>query len=239
MHSISHHGDRGAVNLAAGIGLRGVVVLITSGMSRLGRRFLRGRGMSRQFAMFETAIGACGIAWSEAGIVALQLPERDVAHTQARLLRRWPDAREAEPSPVVRAAIDNVVALTSGTEVEQAGAALRDLVLDLEDVPAFDREVYAMARTIAPGKTLTYGEIAARIAEPDAAREVGQALGRNRIPIIVPCHRVVAAGGRTGGFSATGGVDTKLRLLEIERTTFADGPTLFDNDAAFARLQRR
>jgi methylated-DNA-[protein]-cysteine S-methyltransferase len=195
--------------------------------------------MSTRFALFETAIGACGIAWSETGIVALQLPERDRARTQTRLLRRWPDACETPPPPAVQVAIDNVVALTSGASVEQAGADLRNVVLDLEDVPAFDRDVYAVARAIAPGRTLTYGEIAARIGEPDAAREVGQALGRNRIPIIVPCHRVVAAGGRAGGFSATGGVDTKLRLLEIERATFADGPTLFDDDAAFARLQRR
>jgi methylated-DNA-[protein]-cysteine S-methyltransferase len=195
--------------------------------------------MSTQFALFETAIGACGIAWSEAGIVALQLPERDRARTQARLLRRWPDAREAAPPPAAQAAIDAVVTLISGAAPDRIAADFDAIALDLEDVPAFDREVYAVARTIAPGKTLTYGEIAARIGEPDAAREVGQALGRNRVPIIVPCHRVVAAGGGTGGFSATGGVDTKLRLLEIERATFTDGPTLFDGDAAFARLQRR
>jgi methylated-DNA-[protein]-cysteine S-methyltransferase len=195
--------------------------------------------MSTQFALFETAIGACAIAWSEAGIVALQLPEADRARTQARLLRRWPQASEAPPSPAVQAAIDAVVALTSGAAAERTGADLAAITLDLEELPDFDREVYAVARTIAPGETLTYGEIAARIGEPGAAREVGQALGRNRIPIIVPCHRVVAAGGKTGGFSATGGVDTKLRLLEIERATFTEGPTLFDGDKAFTRLQRR
>ncbi len=195
--------------------------------------------MGTHFALFDTAIGACGIAWSEAGIVALQLPERDRARTQARLLRRWPEASEAAPSPAIQAAINTVVTLVSGTAPDRIQADLESIVLDLGDVPAFDCEVYEVARTIAPGKTLTYGEVAARIGEPEAAREVGQALGRNRIPIIVPCHRVVAAGGRTGGFSARGGVDTKLRLLEIERTTFTDGPTLFDGDAAFAHLQRR
>ena len=195
--------------------------------------------MSTQFALFETAIGACAIAWSEAGIVALQLPEADRARTQARLLRRWPQAHEAPASPAVQAAIDAVVALTSGAMAERTGADLAAITLDLEELPDFDREVYAVARTIAPGETLTYGEIAARIGEPGAAREVGQALGRNRIPIIVPCHRVVAAGGGTGGFSATGGVTTKLRLLEIEGTSFTDWPTLFDDDAAFARLQHR
>jgi methylated-DNA-[protein]-cysteine S-methyltransferase len=189
--------------------------------------------------MFNTAIGTCGIGWSEAGIVALQLPEADRARTRARLLRRRPDACETAPPPAIAAAIDAVVTLMSGAAPDRIAADLDAIALDLDDVPAFDREVYAVARTIAPGKTLTYAEIAARIGEPGAAREVGQALGRNRIPIIVPCHRVVAAGGGTGGFSATGGVDTKLRLLEIERATFADGPTLFDDDVAFARLQRR
>jgi methylated-DNA-[protein]-cysteine S-methyltransferase len=195
--------------------------------------------MSTQFTLFDTAIGACGIAWSEAGIVALQLPEADRERTRARLVRRWPDACEAAPPPAVGAAIDTVVALISGAAPDCIGADLEAIALDLTDTPAFDRPVYAVARTIAPGRTLTYGEIAARIGEADAAREVGQALGRNRIPIIVPCHRVVAAGGRTGGFSARGGVDTKLRLLEIERATFTGGPTLFDDDTAFARLQRR
>jgi methylated-DNA-[protein]-cysteine S-methyltransferase len=195
--------------------------------------------MSTNFALFDTAIGACGIAWSDAGIVAVQLPEADRERTRARLVRRWPDACEATPPPAVASAIDTIVALISGAASDRIGADLEAIALDLEDVPAFDRKVYAVARTIAPGKTLTYGDIAARIGEPGAGREVGQALGRNRIPIIVPCHRVVAAGGGTGGFSARGGVDTKLRLLEIERATFTDGPTLFDDDAAFARLQRR
>jgi methylated-DNA-[protein]-cysteine S-methyltransferase len=194
--------------------------------------------MSTQFALFDTAIGACAIAWSEAGIVALQLPERARTRTQARLLRRWPEASETAPPPAVAAAVDAVVTLISGAAPDRIGVDLNAIALDLEDVPAFDRNVYEVARTIAPGKTLTYGEIAARIGAPDA-REVGQALGRNRIPIIVPCHRVVASGGKTGGFSARGGVDTKLRLLEIERATFTDGPTLFDDDTAFARLQRR
>jgi methylated-DNA-[protein]-cysteine S-methyltransferase len=195
--------------------------------------------MSTHFALFETAIGACGIAWSKAGIVALELPERDPARTRARLRRRWPQATEAPPSPAVQAAIEGVVALTSGATAERAGPDLRSITLDLEELPAFDREVYAVARTIASGETLTYGEIAARIGDPGAAREVGQALGRNPIAIIVPCHRVVAAGGKTGGFSANGGVNTKLRLLEIERARLTDGPTLFDGDDAFARLQRR
>jgi len=115
-----------------------------------------------------------------------------------------------------RAAIDGIVALLEG---EDAGD-LSEIELDLRAVPAFNAAVYRVARTIPPGETLTYGEIAARLDDPGAARAVGQALGANPIPIIVPCHRVLAAGGRAGGFSAPGGVMTKLKLLEIERRRF-------------------
>jgi methylated-DNA-[protein]-cysteine S-methyltransferase len=190
--------------------------------------------MTTAFILFETTIGSCAIAWSGAGILALQLPAADDDRTRARVLRRWPDAREDAPPPAVRHAIDGVVALLSGAAVDLSAVAL-----DMERVPAFERRVYEAARAIPPGKTLTYGDIAARLGDPGAAREVGQALGRNPFAVIVPCHRVVAAGGKTGGFSATGGVTTKLRLLEIERAQLGSGPTLFDRDDAFARLQRR
>jgi methylated-DNA-[protein]-cysteine S-methyltransferase len=150
------------------------------------------------------------------------------------VLRRWPDAHEEPPPPAAQHAVDGVVALLSGAAVD-----LSAVPLDMERVPAFERRVYEVARTIPPGQTLTYGEVAARLGDPGAAREVGQALGRNPFAVIVPCHRVVAAGGKTGGFSATGGVTTKLRLLEIERARMGSEPTLFDQDEAFARLQRR
>ncbi len=186
------------------------------------------------FALFETAIGGCAIAWSDAGVVALQLPERTDERTRARLLRRWPGTRE-EPAPAaVQRAVDGIVALLSGEATDLAA-----VVLDMERVPAFDRQVYEVARTIGPGETLTYGDIAARLGDPGGAREVGQALGRNPFAVIVPCHRVIAAGGKTGGFSANGGVTTKLRMLEIERARLGREPTLFDEDKAFARLQRR
>ncbi len=151
--------------------------------------------------------------------MALQLPEAGPASTRARLLRRWPDASEAVPPAAVQAAIDAVVTLISGAAPERIQVDLESIALDIEDLPAFDRAVCAVARTIAPGKTLTYGEIAARIGEPGAAREVGQALGRNRVPIIVPCHRVVAAGGGTGGFSARGGVDGDVFIKAIDAGT--------------------
>jgi methylated-DNA-[protein]-cysteine S-methyltransferase len=190
--------------------------------------------MTTAFALFETAIGGCAIAWSGAGVVALQLPEANDERTRARLLRRWPHAHEESPPSTVRHAIDGIVALLSGETTD-----LATVVLDMERVPAFERRVYEVARTIAPGETLTYGDIATRLGDPGAAREVGQALGRNPFAVIVPCHRVIAAGGKTGGFSANGGVTTKLRLLEIERARLGREPTLFDRDEAFARLQRR
>jgi methylated-DNA-[protein]-cysteine S-methyltransferase len=190
--------------------------------------------MSTAYALFETPIGGCAIAWSGSGVLALHLPEADGQRTRARVLRRWPQAREEPPPPAVQRAIDGVVALLSGDPTDLAAVAL-----DMERVPAFDTRVYEVARTIAPGETLTYGDIATRLGDPGAAREVGQALGRNPFAVIVPCHRVIAAGGKAGGFSATGGVATKLRLLEIERVRLGREPTLFDRDEAFARLQRR
>jgi methylated-DNA-[protein]-cysteine S-methyltransferase len=194
----------------------------------------RGGMSATEFALFQTAIGRCAIAWSGAGIVTLQLPEGGDQRTRARVLRRWPQAHEETPPPEVQRAIDAIVALLSGEATD-----LSSVVIDMERVAAFERRVYEIARTIGPGETLTYGEIATRLGDPTAAREVGQALGRNPFAIIVPCHRVVAAGGRAGGFSANGGVATKLRLLEIERARLRTEPTLFDHDDAFARLQRR
>jgi len=165
----------------------------------------------RAFALFETAIGTCGIAWNERATIAVQLPERDSAATRARLRRRFPEAREAAPPVDVAAVIARIVALLRGERVD-----LTAVSLDMDAVPDFDRDVYVAARAIPPGATLTYGEIAKRIGRPGAARKVGVALARNPFAIVVPCHRVVAANGKTGGFSAGGGVKAKLRLLAIE-----------------------
>jgi methylated-DNA-[protein]-cysteine S-methyltransferase len=164
-------------------------------------------------AFFDTAIGRLGIAWSDRGVVGVQLPETSESATRARMRRRFPEAGEAVPPAAIEAAIEGIVALLAG---EPAGA-LREVELDLRAVSEFDSAVYGVARTIPPGETLTYGEIAERLKDPGVARAVGQALGANPIPIIIPCHRVLAAGGRAGGFSAPGGVRTKLELLEIER----------------------
>jgi methylated-DNA-[protein]-cysteine S-methyltransferase len=189
------------------------------------------------FALFDTAIGRCAIAWSERGIVSVLLPEHDDAERndaalRARLLRRHPGARETAPAAEAAHAIEGIAALTGGERRDLAG-----VVLDLTGVPEFERRIYAVARTIGPGETLTYGAVAARVGEPDP-RRIGAAMGRNPCPVIVPCHRVVAAGG-TGGFSAPGGAATKRRLLAIEGAG-ADEPTLFDQcgGLAFAMKDR-
>ncbi|WP_199433837.1 methylated-DNA--[protein]-cysteine S-methyltransferase [Qaidamihabitans albus] len=173
------------------------------------------------FAVFDTAIGHCGIAWREHVIIGSRLPEGGAARTRARLLERFPDGTEQVPPPAVRHTIEAVTALLRGEAADLSGA-----VLDMSGVPPFHRRVYELARTVPPGATLTYGEIAQRLGEPGAARAVGQALGNNPFAPIVPCHRVLAAGGRTGGFSATGGTATKLRMLDIENA-HAEAPTLF------------
>jgi methylated-DNA-[protein]-cysteine S-methyltransferase len=183
--------------------------------------------------LFDTQIGPCGIAWSDRGVIAVQLPEGDEAKTRARLLRRCPHAREAAPPAAVQDAIEGIISLLRGERHD-----LSAIALDMDGLPSFDRRVYEVARTIAPGATLSYGEISARLGARDLAREVGQALGRNPFPIIVPCHRVLAAGGKAGGFSANGGITTKLRLLTIERARTSDTPTLFDGDSAFGFAMR-
>jgi len=175
------------------------------------------------FALFDTAIGRCAIAWSARGILAVQLPEADERKTRARLLRRARAASEQPPPPAVQCVIDGIVGLFAGEAVD-----LTSVELDMDGVPPFNRRVYEIARTIPPGATLTYGEIAARLGVPDLARSVGQAMGQNPSPPIVPCHRVVAAGRKAGGFSANGGVRTKLRLLAIEGAQVDGTCPLFD-----------
>src|SRR3989304_1683926 len=148
------------------------------------------------FALFETAIGHCAIVWSGRGVAGVQLPESDAGATRAGVCWRFPAARQAAPSPEIQRAIEGIVALLQGEARD-----LNDVTIDNEDTPEFTRRVYAVARTIAPGQTLTYGEIAERLGDRGLAREVGTALGQNPCPLIVPCHRVLAAGGKTGGFS--------------------------------------
>ncbi len=155
-----------------------------------------------------------GIAWNDLGIVGAQLPEGSAAAMEARVARRFPAvatvAMEGAP-PFVQSAVSRVQALLTGARDD-----LADVPLDLHGVTELQARVYAVARAIPPGQTLTYGEVAERLGDKTLARAVGEALGKNPIPVIVPCHRVLAANGTLGGFSAPGGAETKRRLLQIE-----------------------
>jgi methylated-DNA-[protein]-cysteine S-methyltransferase len=186
------------------------------------------------FTLFDTEIGACGIAWNARGVVGVQLPERHDRATRDRLRRRFPDATEAVPLPDIQQAIDGIGALLRGEARD-----LSFITLDMDGIPPLRQSIYAVLRTIPAGATLSYGEIATRLGDGSDARDVGAAMGKNPFPIIVPCHRVVAAGGRLGGFSAAGGVTTKLRLLNIEGALVGEAPTLFDRLPLSAPPRRR
>lgn len=173
-------------------------------------------------ALFDTTIGRCGIAWGANGITAFQLPEPSDAATLRRMFRHGTALAQAEPPAEVRDTIERIVALLQGERVD-----LRGVALDWSGIAPFHRRVYELSRDILAGQTRTYGEVAAQLGDPGASRAVGQALGANPFAIIVPCHRVLAAGGRPGGFSAGGGVSTKLRILLIEQAQFGPEPGLF------------
>ena len=188
---------------------------------------------TQHFHLFETAIGVCALAWEGERFIGAQLPEGDEDGARKRLARRFPEAEEAEAQGFVAEAVDGIRALFEGEKRD-----LSHLPLALERAPEFNRKVYEVALSIPHGETLTYGEVAQRIGEPGAARAVGVALGQNLWPIIVPCHRVLAAGGKTGGFSADGGVETKLRILTIEKARTSDELSLFDALPLAARPPR-
>jgi len=175
-----------------------------------------------KYALFETAIGWTGIAWGDNGLIGSHLPERDQTVARASLLRRFPGLAEAGTPPEVAGVIHGIGALLRGEK-----PMLLEARLDLSGVPEFNAKVYAITRRIPPGETMTYGAIALRIGDRHLAQQVGGVLGRNPWPIIVPCHRVTAAGGKLGGFTARGGVQTKLKLLAIEGAPPAAQADLF------------
>ncbi|HLX15564.1 MAG TPA: methylated-DNA--[protein]-cysteine S-methyltransferase [Bradyrhizobium sp.] len=175
------------------------------------------------FTLFDTPIGICGIEWGPRGINGVQLPMGSEEKTRARIRQRHGEIAQAPPPAEVQHAIEGIVELLEGKPND-----LRDVPLDLDGVPEFHRGVYDIARTIPPGETMTYGDIAKRLGGVELSRDVGQALGRNPCPIVVPCHRVLAAGGKPGGFSANGGVATKLKMLAIEGAAVNHTPSLFD-----------
>ena len=175
-----------------------------------------------EYALFETAIGWAGVAWGDAGLVACHLPERDAETARRGFLRRFPEALEAAVPPALADTVAGIQALMRGEKADLSGAPL-----DLSRTPEFNAQVYEIARRIPAGETLTYGQIAEQLGDKLLARDVGAALGKNPWPIVVPCHRVTAAGGKPGGFSARGGVNTKLKLLAIEGAAAAAQADLF------------
>ena len=167
--------------------------------------------MSEGFALFDTAIGTCGVAWNARGLTGVQLPQSEGGDPRVRMARRHPQAVEADPPLAVAEAISGMQALLTGERRD-----LLEVELDDRAISPLSARIYQISRAIPPGQTLTYGDIARRLGDVSLSRAVGQALGANPWPIVVPCHRILAAGGRKGGFSAPGGADTKLRMLEIE-----------------------
>ena len=170
------------------------------------------------YCLFETPLGACGIAWRETAdsslqtvVTAVQLPEATPQATGSRIARKAGSHQRSAPPPEIAAIIEKIRKHLDG-EVQD----FRGIALDLENVEPFFRQVYEATRQIPPGQTRTYGEIAKAVGQPAAAQEVGQAMAKNPVPIIVPCHRVAAAGGKLGGFSAAGGPATKAKLLALE-----------------------
>jgi methylated-DNA-[protein]-cysteine S-methyltransferase len=175
------------------------------------------------FALFDTPIGFCALAWGPHGLLGVQLPEADEGATRARMRRRFARLAEGAAPPEARRAMDAIRSLLLGAPDDLAAIAL-----DMRGVSDFHQRIYAIARRIPPGQTRTYGEIAAELGDKGLSRAVGQAMGRNPFAPVVPCHRVLAAGNRPGGFSAGGGALTKLRMLAIEGARPNGMASLFD-----------
>lgn len=173
------------------------------------------------FSLFPTALGDCGIAWCRDTVIATHLPERSSDDTGRRLAART-GAIKGEPPHAIRCAIASITALLGGERTD-----LTFITCDFSRIDPFATTVYAATRAIPAGETLTYGAIALQIGDKQLARDVGKALGRNPFPIIVPCHRVIGANDKLTGFSANGGVRTKLRMLAIEGARIGEAPGLF------------
>jgi methylated-DNA-[protein]-cysteine S-methyltransferase len=177
----------------------------------------------RGFAIFDTGIGRCGIAWGYLGILGVQLPEAREIDTRRRLFQLYPDAREARPPLNTEIAIEGIVALLRGEPAD-----LADVTLDMTGIHAFNQRIYEFTRRIPRGETRTYDEVAASLRLTSAVHSVAQAIARNPFVIIVPCHRVLEAGGYADKISPHGGVISKRRLLSIEGTGSPSSKTLFD-----------
>ena len=167
---------------------------------------------AHQYLVFETASGFCGIAWNGVGITRFQLPARSAEATERNLRRRLPGAEPGAPTPEVIEAVTAVKRYFEGERID-----FSDVRLDLDEQDDFFKQIYAAARRVGWGRTTTYGTLAKELGVgPEAARDVGQAMAKNPVPLLIPCHRVLAAGGKVGGFSAPGGSAAKVRMLELE-----------------------
>ncbi|MFM7343841.1 MAG: methylated-DNA--[protein]-cysteine S-methyltransferase [Tagaea sp.] len=174
------------------------------------------------YALFPTSLGECGIAWRGDLVCATRLPGKSAAETAERLAARAGGATKGAPPPAIGRAIAAITALLDGEKTDLAFVAC-----DFDGIDPFAAEVYVHTRAIPAGETSTYGAIAARMGDKRLAQNVGRALGLNPFPIVVPCHRVLGADGKLTGFSAPGGVETKLKMLAIEGARLGEAPGLF------------
>jgi methylated-DNA-[protein]-cysteine S-methyltransferase len=179
--------------------------------------------MGRNYAIFDTGIGRCGIVWSEAGIAAVQLPEAREIDTRRRLFRLYPEAREMRPPTMVEVAMEGTDALLRGRDAD-----LSDVTLDVRGISAFNQRVYELTRGIPRGETRTYNEIASMMRRTGAAYSVAEAIAKNPFMVIVPCHRVLEAGHYADKISPFGGTISKRHLLSLEGTRPVASKTLFD-----------
>ena len=164
------------------------------------------------YHLFDTALGLCGVAWNGRGLVGVQLPEKDRAATEHRLAVKS-QGTPAEPPPWVAALIEDIRKYCAGEKIDFSA-----ITVDLGAMDDFRQRLYAALRGVDFGRTVTYGDLAKQLGLPgwEGARDVGEAMGRNPMPIVIPCHRVLAAGNKAGGFSAYGGTSTKKKLLALE-----------------------
>jgi methylated-DNA-[protein]-cysteine S-methyltransferase len=179
--------------------------------------------LGRAYTIFDTAIGRCGIAWGQSGVVGVQLPEAREIETRRRLFQLYPEARETRPTPNVETAIEGIIALLRGETGD-----FSEVTLDMGGIHVFDQRVYQIASRIPRGETLTYNEIAIRLGASGAVRSVAQAIARNPFVVIVPCHRVLESGGYADKMSPHGGLISKRRLLSIEGAGSSSRKTLLD-----------
>ena len=177
----------------------------------------------RGYAVFDTGVGRCGIVWSDAGVVGVQLPEAREIDTRRRLFRHFPEARELRPPINTELAIEAIVALLRG-----AASDFSDVELDMSGISAFNQRVYSFTRGIPRGETRTYSEVAVQLRVSSAAHSVAHAIAKNPFMIIVPCHRVLAAGHTADQISPYGGTISKRHLLSIEGARTSSSKTLFD-----------